>query len=47
MKKIELAIELGLITIEDIEKYLESKGQEIIESNHLQILEESFRNHPG
>lgn len=47
MKEVKEAIEAGIITYDDIVEYLESRGEEIIMTERLEILEKSLMNHPG
>lgn len=47
MNKITELIDDGVITLDDIEQYLLTIGKEVIDTNYLDMLEETLQNHPG
>lgn len=47
MKKIQELLQSGVITIDDIEEFLNYLGKESIDSEELERLEEIVLNHPG
>jgi hypothetical protein len=47
METIKKLIESGEITLDDIEEYLNSIGTSVEDTARLEMLEDSFMNHPG
>lgn len=47
MEKLKELIESGEITLSDIEDYLNSIGKSVDDTSRLEMLENSFYNHPG
>jgi hypothetical protein len=47
METIKKLIESGEITLDDIEEYLNSIGKSVEDTARLEMLEDSFMNHPG